>query len=59
MVRQQIAIGVGYDGLTVRTYVADLVLENAELMEAKAVRAFDANHDVQCLNRRGTVAVFC
>jgi len=50
MVRQQIAIGVEYDGVTVGTYVADLLVENALLVEIKAVRALDANHDAQCLN---------
>jgi len=34
--------------------VADLLLENAVLVEIKTVRALDANHDAQCLNRRGT-----
>jgi hypothetical protein len=29
MVRQQIAIGVEYDGVTVGTYVADFLVENA------------------------------
>src|SRR5580700_10547560 len=33
MVRQQIAIGVKYDGVTVGTYVADLLVENAVLVE--------------------------
>ncbi len=49
-VRQQIAIGVEYDGVTVGTYVADLLVENAVLVEIKAVRALDTNHDAQCLN---------
>jgi GxxExxY protein len=50
MVRQQIAIGVEHDGVTVGTYVADLLVENAVVVEVKAVRALDANHDAQCLN---------
>src|SRR5258708_21645107 len=50
MVRQQIAIGVEYDGVTVGAYVADLLVENAVLVEIKAVRALDTNHDAQCLN---------
>ena len=49
-VRQQIAIGVEYDGVTVGTYVADLLVENAVLVEIKTVRALDTNHDAQCLN---------
>jgi len=50
MVRQQIAIGVEYDSVTVGAYFADLLVENAVLVEIKAVRALDANHDAQCLN---------
>lgn len=50
MVRQQIAIAVEYDGVTVGAYVADLLVENAVLVEIKAVRALDTNHDAQCLN---------
>ena len=49
-VTQQIAIGVEYDGVTVGTYVADLLVEDAVLVEIKAVRALDTNHDAQCLN---------
>jgi GxxExxY protein len=49
MVRQQIAIGIEYDGVTVRTHVADLLMEDA-VVEIKAVRALDTNHDAQCLN---------
>ena len=50
MVRQQIAIAVEYDGITVGTYAADLLVEDAVLVEIKAVRALDTNHDAQCLN---------
>src|SRR6267154_2430 len=50
MVGQQIAIGVEYDGVIVGAYVADLLVENAVLVEIKAVRALDTNHDAQCLN---------
>ena len=50
MVRRQIAIGVEYDGVIVGAYVADLLVENAVLVEIKAVRALDTNHDAQCLN---------
>ena len=49
-VTQQIAIKVEYDGVNVGSYVADLVVENAILVEVKAVRALDAMHDAQCLN---------
>ena len=50
MVRQQIAIAVEYDGITVGTYAADLLVEDAVLVEIKAVRALDTNQDAQCLN---------
>ena len=50
MVRQQIAIGVEFDDVTVGTYVADLLAENAVLVEIKAVNALDTNHDAQSLN---------
>jgi GxxExxY protein len=38
MVRQQIVTEVKYDGVIVGTYVADLLVENAVLVEIKAVR---------------------
>jgi GxxExxY protein len=41
MVSQQIAIGVEYNGVTVGAYGADLLRENAVLVEIKAVRALD------------------
>jgi GxxExxY protein len=50
LVRQQIAIGVEYDGVTVDAYGAGRLVENAVLVEIKAVRALDTNHDAQCLN---------
>jgi len=50
MVRQQIGIGVEYDGIAVGAYVVDLLVENAVLVEINAVRALDTNHDNQCLN---------
>ena len=49
-VDQQIAIRVEYDGVTVGSYVADLLVENTILVEIKAVRALDKVHDAQCLN---------
>jgi GxxExxY protein len=50
MVRQQIAIAVEYDGVSVGTHAADLLVEDAVLVEIKAVRALDTNHDAQYLN---------
>jgi GxxExxY protein len=49
LVRQHIAVGVEYDGVTVGAYVAGLLVENAVWVEIKAVRALDTNHDAQCL----------
>jgi GxxExxY protein len=50
VVEQQIAIKVEYDSVVVGAYVADLLVENAVLVEIKAVRALDTNQDAQCLN---------
>jgi GxxExxY protein len=50
VVEQQIAIRVEYDDVTVGSYVAGLLVENAVLVEVKVVRALDTNHDAQCLN---------
>ena len=50
MVSQQIAIGIEYGGVTIGAYVADLLVENAVLVDIKAVRALDTSHDAQCLN---------
>ncbi len=60
LIRQQIAIAVAYDGVNVGAYVADLLVENAVLVEVKAVRALDAKHDAQCLNYlRATGLALC
>jgi len=59
MVRQQIAIAVEYDGITVGTYAADLLVEDAVLVEIKAVRALDTNQDAQCLNYLRATASLC
>jgi GxxExxY protein len=49
-VAQQHGVTVSYDGVVVGTYAADLLVEGAVLVELKAVRAFDAIHQAQCLN---------
>ena len=48
--QQQQPIKVVYDGIVVGDYVADLVVENAILIELKAVKAFDNVHFAQCIN---------
>ena len=47
---QQHAVAVHYDGVVVGTYAADLLVEDAILVELKAVKALDAIHSAQCLN---------
>ena len=49
-VAQQHAITVLYDGQTVGDYVADLLVEQALLVELKATKALDQAHRAQCLN---------
>jgi GxxExxY protein len=49
-VRQQHQAVVRYDGIAVGTYVADLLVERAVVVELKAVRALDQVHTAQCLN---------
>jgi GxxExxY protein len=47
---QQHDMPVYYDGVVVGTYTADLLVENAVLIELKAVRALESVHKTQCLN---------
>ncbi len=49
-VEQQKPITIHYDGVVVGTYAADLVVEEAVLVELKTVKAFDEIHVAQCLN---------
>jgi GxxExxY protein len=49
-VSQQQNIIVYYDNIIIGTYAADLLVENAILIELKAVRALDPAHKAQCLN---------
>jgi len=49
-VKQQPTIEVVYDGLIVGQYVADLVVEEAVIVELKAVKTLDNIHSAQCLN---------
>ena len=49
-VAQQSAVQVWYDGLVVGDYVADLLVEEAVLVELKAVKALDDVRVAQCLN---------
>ena len=49
-VAQQWQIHVRYDGVVVGDYVADLLVENAVIVEVKCCKAFDDVHAAQCLN---------
>jgi GxxExxY protein len=50
MVTQQFGVTIHYDGVIVGAYTADLLVEDAILVELKAVKALDAIHGAQCLN---------
>lgn len=50
VVDQQKAIQVGYDGVIVGDYVADILVGGDLLVEVKAVRALDQIHMAQCMN---------
>ena len=47
---QQHAVSVCDDGVVVGEYVADLLVQEAVLVEVKAVKALDEVHEAQCLN---------
>ena len=49
-VRQQHGITVHYKGTIIGSYAADLLIEDAVLVELKAVRALEIAHHTQCLN---------
>jgi len=49
-VGQQHDISVHYDGVVVGEYTADLLVEDALLVELKAVKELDDIHWAQCLN---------
>ncbi len=57
--KPQHPISVRYAGETVGEYVADLLVENAVLVEVKAVRALDEVHRAQCLNYLATGLPAC
>jgi GxxExxY protein len=50
LVEQQKRIQVRYDGVVVGDYMADLLVQNAVLVELKAVKVLDNIHIAQCLN---------
>jgi GxxExxY protein len=50
LITQQFGVTIHYDGVIVGAYTADLLVENAVLVELKAVKSLDAIHGAQCLN---------
>ena len=48
-VAQQKGIAVHYNGVVVGEYVADLVVEDAVVVELKASRSLDPAHTAQCI----------
>lgn len=49
-VEQQKPLQVWYGGVIVGNYVADLLIEEAVIVELKAVTALDNKHFAQCMN---------
>jgi GxxExxY protein len=49
-VKQQAPIRVTYDGVVVGDYAADLCVNDAVLVELKAIKALDTAHQAQCMN---------
>ncbi|MEQ8209774.1 MAG: GxxExxY protein [Lacipirellulaceae bacterium] len=50
LVQQQVPIKIGYDGVVVGDYIADLLVESHVLVELKVAKALDDIHLAQCLN---------
>ena len=50
LVEQQKILEVWYDGIVVGNYRADLLIENAIIVELKAVTTLDSKHFSQCMN---------
>jgi GxxExxY protein len=49
-VAQQVPYKIGYKGVIVGDYLADLIVENQVIVEIKSVRAIDKAHLAQCIN---------
>ena len=47
---QQRVMTVSYDGIIVGEYAADILVEDAVLVEMKAAKALDEVHMAQCMN---------
>ena len=58
--QQQAHLAVHYKGELVGAYFADLLVENAVIVEPKAVNALEGVHTAQCLNYlKGTGLKLC
>ncbi len=51
-VTQQHGITVRYDDIIVGEYTADMLVEDAVVVELKAVKTLDSVHTAQCINYR-------
>ena len=49
-VAQQHRLEVSYRDIVVGDYIADLLVEDAVLVEVKAIRALEETHAAQCMN---------
>ena len=49
-VEQQRSLTITYDGIVAGEYVADLIVEQALLVELKAANALNEAHHAQCIN---------
>ena len=49
-VAQQHGIAVRYDDIVVGEYIADILVEDAVVVELKAVKTLDSVHTAQCIN---------
>jgi GxxExxY protein len=49
-VRQQQLINLHYENVFVGQYAADIMVDDAVLIEIKAIKCFDDVHRTQCLN---------
>ena len=49
-VEQQRSLTITYDGIVVGDYVADLIVEQALLVELKAAKALNEAHHAQCID---------
>ena len=49
-IKQQASIQVFYNGKIVGDYFADIIVNDAIILELKSVKSLDSNHHAQCMN---------